>query len=178
MVAEAMAAVGRCCSAVGSPSGKRMDTPNLPHAVLAEQTHLQILSRPEWIEPTVEYLKHKALLCGACSESRIDRLLLALHEGLTNAIVHGNLEVSSELKERDDNVFIETLASRAADPHFHQRTVNIMVQYDGERCQWSIRDEGRGFDVEGVLARFGSDEFVGLASGRGILLMRTFMDAV
>src|SRR5262245_3156684 len=120
-------AAGRSRSLAGSIAGSRMETPNLPLAVLAEQTRLQILSRPEWIEPTVDYLKHKALLCGACSESRIDRLLLALHEGLTNAVVHGNLEISSELKERDDHAFIETLAHRAADPNFHRRRVDITV---------------------------------------------------
>jgi hypothetical protein len=92
--------------------------------------------------------------------------------------VHGNLEISSDLKELENNAFIETLARRSADPYFHLRTVNIEVNYDGSRCEWSIWDQGQGFDVERVLARFGSQEFIELASGRGILLMRTFMDEV
>src|SRR4051794_4721690 len=86
-----------------------MDTPKLPQAVVAEQTHLRIQSRPDWIEPTVAYLLQRALLSGACAEARADQLLLALHEGLTNAVIHGNLEVDSGLKEREDNTFIEKL---------------------------------------------------------------------
>src|SRR5437660_796472 len=72
---------------------------HLPGAVTAEQTVLQVPSHPDWIDPTVEYLRHKAILCGACQEARANRLAVALHEALTNAIIHGNLELSSELKE-------------------------------------------------------------------------------
>jgi anti-sigma regulatory factor (Ser/Thr protein kinase) len=153
-----------------------MDTPNLARAVVADQTHLRILSRPDWIEPTVTHLLQRALLSGACTESRADRLLLALHEGVTNAVIHGNLEIDSDLKEREDNTFIEKLAVRAADPHFHRRTVDIVVSYDGQRCQWTIVDQGPGFDVEGVLARAGRSGADQVPSGRGLLLMRNFMD--
>ncbi len=154
--------------------------PVLPLAVAAEQTYLQIPSQPEWIAPTVEYLKDKALLCGACQQARARKLTLALHEALTNSIVHGNLEVHSDLKERSDSAFAEALAQRAADPHYGSRPVEVQVDYDGERCHWTFTDQGKGFDVERVLARTvaaGEAEPV-LSSGRGILLMRAFLDDV
>ena len=154
-------------------------TPSLPAAVAAEQSYLQIPSQPEWIAPTVEYLKEKAILCGACHESRAKRLVLALHEALTNSVVHGNLELSSELKERSGNAFAEALAQRAADPQYGLRPVDVHVEYDGERCRWTLTDQGRGFDVERVLARAADpDPEVLLASGRGILMMRSFLDDV
>ncbi len=68
-----------------------LQTPSVAAAIAAEQTCLHIPSQPEWIAPTVEYLKNKAILCGACHESRANKLILALHEALTNSIVHGNL---------------------------------------------------------------------------------------
>jgi anti-sigma regulatory factor (Ser/Thr protein kinase) len=154
-------------------------SPSLPSAVAAEQTYLQIPSQPEWIAPAVEYLKDKAILCGACHEARANKLMLALHEALTNSVIHGNLELSSDLKEHSDNAFAEALAQRAADPYFGERTVEVRVDYDGERCHWTITDQGKGFDVEGALSRASAEEpEMLLASGRGILLMRAFLDDV
>jgi anti-sigma regulatory factor (Ser/Thr protein kinase) len=156
-----------------------LSTPSLPTVVAAEQTYLEIPSQPEWIAPTVEYLKDKAILCGACHEARANKLMLVLHEALTNSVIHGNLELSSALKEHGDNVFTEALAERAADPHYAARTVGVRVDYDGERCRWTLTDQGKGFDIERTLARASSDDpEVMLASGRGILLMRTFLDDV
>jgi anti-sigma regulatory factor (Ser/Thr protein kinase) len=157
--------------------GKPLEAPHLPDAVRVEQTHLRLPSQPSWIEPAVEYLKNRALLCSACQESRAGKLLVALHEALNNAIVHGNLEISSELKERDDDAYARALATRAADPHFARRTVDVFVNYDGQRCQWAITDQGPGFNVAKVMRRLDEDDSeLLLASGRGILMMRSFMD--
>lgn len=156
-----------------------MQSPSLPSVVAAEQTYLQIPSQPEWIAPTVEYLKDKAILCGACHEGRAHTLTLALHEALTNSMIHGNLELSSDLKEQSDTAFAEALAERAADPRYGTRPVEVHVAYDGEACRWSITDQGKGFDTERTLARAAQAEpEMMLASGRGILLMRAFLDDV
>lgn len=156
-----------------------IDDPNLPSSVYAERTHLQLPSLPRWVEPAAEFLRHKAVLTGVCHEARSNKLLLALHEALTNAVVHGNLGVASELKERDDDSFARTLAERAADPAFNQRMVDVLVDYDGERCRWTITDQGDGFDVKKVFAQLESDDpELLLASGRGILIMRSFLDEV
>lgn len=157
-----------------------LPSPLLSSAVAAEQTYLQIPSQPEWIAPTVEYLKDKAVLCGVCHQTRANKLMLALHEALTNSVIHGNLELSSDLKENSDNAFAEALAQRAADPQYGTRSVDVHVSYDGERCHWVLTDQGKGFDVERVLARASANDEPErlLASGRGILLMRTFLDDV
>jgi anti-sigma regulatory factor (Ser/Thr protein kinase) len=160
-------------------SQPNQDRPEVSSLVHAEQTLVRLPSRPHWVEPTVEYLRQKALLCGACQESRSRKLMLALQEALVNAVVHGNLELSSELKERDDNSFAEALVQRAADPRLASRLVDVLVEYDGRRCRWIITDQGQGFDVDGVMRRLESDDpGVQLASGRGILLMRSFLDEV
>ena len=75
------------------------DLPVLASQIVAERTHLVIPSLPNWIEPTVEFLCQKAVLGGACQETRSGKLLIALHEAITNAIIHGNLELTSDLKE-------------------------------------------------------------------------------
>src|SRR5947208_11431792 len=129
------------------------EAPDLPGFIASEQIHLCLPSRPDWIEACAEYLRQRAVLSGACQESRSGKLLVALHEAISNAVVHGNLELSSELKERGDNAFAEALAARAADPRFASRTVDVLVDYDGERCRWVITDQGKGFDAERKLGR-------------------------
>jgi anti-sigma regulatory factor (Ser/Thr protein kinase) len=157
----------------------RNDEPSLPAQVLQEGMHLAIPSLPHWIEPTAEYLKQKAILSGACKESRSGKLLVALHEALTNAVVHGNLEISSKLKERDDDAFAKALAERSANADLSDRAVDVRYEYDGETCLWTITDQGQGFDVDTVLKRCLSDDpEVMLASGRGILMMHSFLDGV
>lgn len=154
-----------------------MQSPSLPSAVVTEHTYLQIPSQPEWIAPAVEYLKDKAILCGVCHEARANKLMLALHEALTNSIVHGNLELASDLKEHSDTAFAEALAERAANPYYGTRPVEVHVAYDSEFCRWTFTDQGKGFDTESVLARTAEDEpEMMLASGRGVLLMRAFLD--
>ena len=58
--------------------------------------------------------------------------------------------------------------------------VIIEVDYDGEsRCEWTLTDEGQGFDTERYLSGGPPDEAeVWQVSGRGILLMRAFVDGV
>jgi len=153
--------------------------PLLPEHIVTERTHLQIPSLPNWIEPTVEYLRQKAVMGGTCQDTRSGKLVVALHEAVTNAMIHGNLELSSELKEQGNSAFAEALAQRAADPDLSERIVDIVVDFDGATCNWIITDEGRGFDVDRVLARCLSDDpEVLLSSGRGILMMKSFLDDV
>jgi anti-sigma regulatory factor (Ser/Thr protein kinase) len=148
-------------------------------AVLAEHTQMRIPSNLDWIEPVVEYLKNKAVLCGACEEPQAGRLFMALHEALTNSIIHGNLEVASHLKDANPELFSSTLAERVANPGYASRMVHIGILYDGHRCQWALTDEGPGFDYEAILNRPEPTEAdFGAVSGRGISLMRALVDDV
>lgn len=155
------------------------DTPDLPAYVLTERTHLRLPSKPHWIEAAVEWLRQKAVLSGACQDTRANKLLVALHEAISNAIVHGNLELSSALKEQGDDAFAQALAERGADPRLAARVVDIHVECNADWCRWIITDEGAGFDVDAVLQRHQSnDPETLLSSGRGILIMKSFLDEV
>jgi anti-sigma regulatory factor (Ser/Thr protein kinase) len=151
---------------------------DVPALVEREFTRLRVPSRPEWIRPITEHLQRQAVLCGVCPEADAGKLMLALHEALCNAVIHGNLEVSSELKERDDGGFDSLLAERGADPRYNSRAVEITVDYDGQWCRWIVADEGAGFDVEAVMARVLGEPDFERPSGRGILMMRALVDEV
>ncbi len=155
------------------------DNPVLSEQVRSERTRVVIPSLPHWIEPTVDFLRNRAVMSGACQQTRSGKLMIALHEAVTNAVIHGNLEVTSDLKEKDNTAFAMALAQRASDPSLASRNVEIVIDYNGDVCHWVITDQGRGFDVDQVLARCMSDDpDVLLASGRGILMMQSFLDEV
>ncbi len=147
-------------------------------AVLNDRTQIQIPSQIEWIPATLDFIRQRLLQVGSCDEVEADRLLMGLHEGLTNAVIHGNLEIPSALKE-DGDAFARHLVERLDDPAYNRRCVRVGLGFDGTGWQWIITDEGPGFNVEAVLHRLEVDPENGfLASGRGILMMRAFFDDV
>ncbi len=105
------------------------------------------------------------------------RVQVALEEALLNAIIHGNLEVSSRLRELDGDLFEQAIIERKQLEPFRSRSVTLVADYTHSEARFVIRDEGPGFDVETVRNPT-EDDTIALASGRGILLMRSFMDAI
>lgn len=151
--------------------------PELAEAVLTDWCHLRIPSLPQWIEPTVNYLVARAVQTGALLPARANRLTIALHEALSNAVIHGNLEIPSTLKDQEDHAFMQALTERCANPTYANRVVDVLARYDGQKAQWILTDEGAGFDYETLLAQL--DETPPdpqRASGRGLLLIRAFVD--
>jgi anti-sigma regulatory factor (Ser/Thr protein kinase) len=152
-------------------------TADLADAVVTDHCHLRIPSLPEWIEPTIEYLLGRAQANGAVHPKRATRLMMALHEALTNSVIHGNLGISSVLKEQGDDVFARAVAERCADPVYACRVVDISATYNSGSATWIFTDQGAGFDVATVLRRLDSDEpDLTRPSGRGLLMIRAFVD--
>jgi len=94
---------------------------------------------------------HEVERLGYSSES-IFAIKLTIEEGITNAIKHGNKSDKS-------------------------KKVTVQFSIDKNEISVSIRDEGPGFDPEGVPDPT-TEERLALPSGRGILLMRAYMDEV
>jgi anti-sigma regulatory factor (Ser/Thr protein kinase) len=154
-----------------------LNIPDLSSAALVDHYHLRIPSKPEWIAPTIDYLMDRAARCGAVQPSRAMKVRLALNEALTNSIIHGNLGISSKLKEESDSAFARAVAARCSDPSYAMRPVDIHVSYDGQRIRWVMTDQGEGFDVGAVLARLDEGSMDPLRpSGRGLMMMRAFLD--
>lgn len=152
---------------------------NVDSRIVNRSFTLEIPSEFEWINRTVTYLERHAMKLPWGDSVNGNRVALPLHEALTNAIVHGNLEVSSDLKEAEETErFAEALAIRSAQNKYSSRRVQIQVEYNEHRIAWTITDEGKGFDVAKVLKRAESEEPSMLASGRGVMMMKAFMDSV
>jgi len=143
---------------------------------LGESLKLQIPSKPEVIEPLVMELTRRAIHSGVICKEESMGLVLSLTEAITNAVIHGNLEIASAVKEQSLTAFSQAVAERCADHAFSDRKVVVSVEDDGVRCIWEIEDEGKGFDVDAMISKIDSEEpQIELPSGRGILLMRAYM---
>lgn len=105
------------------------------------------------------------------------RIGIALEEALLNALYHGNLEVSSELRENDTMLYEQTAKERAAVEPYNRRRLYIDVRLTPMMAEFIIRDEGPGFDPKSVPDPT-DPEFLERPSGRGMLLMRSFMDEI
>jgi CheY-like chemotaxis protein len=106
------------------------------------------------------------------------RVGIAVQEAVTNAIVHGNLEVSSGLKHGDWSAYHAEIARRAGLSPYKDRAVTVVVRAArGQSLSVRVRDEGRGFDPAS-LPDPTDPENMEKGSGRGLLLIRTFFDRV
>jgi anti-sigma regulatory factor (Ser/Thr protein kinase) len=146
--------------------------------VSSHQTTLTVPSDLEWMDRILQHLQMRAVELVVCDHKNSTRIRIALHEALTNAVVHGSFEISSTLKEGDGSRFAKALAKKSADHHYASR--NIIVQFDYRKTQsrWIITDEGNGFDVDRITKPDDDDEPSFLMSGRGLPMMRAFMDDV
>ncbi|MGC1272707.1 MAG: response regulator [Planctomycetaceae bacterium] len=113
----------------------------------------------------------------ALTEAEALRVTIAFEEALLNAIYHGNLEISSDLREDDPNAYYDLARARSElEPYCHRR-VHVDVVVSREEVQFTISDDGPGFDPA-ALPDPTDPTNIARASGRGLLLIRTFMDEI
>lgn len=121
----------------------------------------------------------QSMMADAWGLDRTDRLRTgtALEEALLNAMYHGNLEVSSELKEKDHQAFYALADERRSAAPWIQRRIYVNVRLNPQEAVFVIRDEGHGFDPTN-LPDPTDPENLARPFGRGVMLMRAFMDDV
>jgi hypothetical protein len=113
-------------------------------------------------------------LCNANGKIRIG---VALEEAVLNGIYHGNLEVSSELRKDGGDAFQQLIDERSKLTPYCDRRLHVNVHLDTTEARFVLRDEGPGFDVSKLPDPTDPENLL-KPSGRGLLLIRTFMDEV
>lgn len=126
----------------------------------------------------VEYLVGQLRFLETYNDTQITHTGIALQEALSNAIYHGNLELSSTLRHDDDSKYYELAEVRSKTAPFQGRRVIIHANVDRNQARYVIRDAGPGFDVNAAHRAAGDLDNFDLVSGRGLLLIRSFMDEV
>jgi CheY-like chemotaxis protein/anti-sigma regulatory factor (Ser/Thr protein kinase) len=132
---------------------------------------------PALIAPLVGHLRENLVRMQLCDETGLIRVIVALSEALTNAIYHGNLEIDPKLREKDPAAWQRLVEERRQQKPYRDRRVHVLAQELLQKAKYVIRDEGPGFDPSSVPdpsdpASLEKD------TGRGLLLIRTFMDEV
>lgn len=129
------------------------------------------------IPSLVNYLRENLARMRLLDDTGLIRITVALREALMNAIVHGNLGIGSELRDTNLSAYYQLIADRRQQSPYRERRVFVDAWETGADARYVIRDEGIGFDPKGVPDPMLPDNME-KASGRGLLLINTFMDEV
>ena len=105
------------------------------------------------------------------------RVGVALQEALANALYHGNLEVSSDLRQEDEREFYKLASLRRGLEPYRDRRIRIEARLHRGEATYIIEDEGPGFDTSALDRPIDPEDLMRIG-GRGMLLIRTFMDEV
>jgi len=141
------------------------------------ETHYRLENDVALVAPLVGHLEHQLERMRLCEPSGLVLIGVALHEALTNAILHGNLGLSSELRETDEKEYYRLAVQRKTQPPWGERRVHVRVTLNEQEAVFVIRDEGEGFDPE-LLPDPTDPSNLERICGRGLLLIQTFMDHV
>jgi CheY-like chemotaxis protein/anti-sigma regulatory factor (Ser/Thr protein kinase) len=132
---------------------------------------------PALIPEFIRILQEDLDAIGLFDQSSRIRVAVALEEALLNALYHGNLECSSELRQEDDRRYHQLAEQRRQQEPYRSRRLFVEAEVTEAAARFVIRDQGPGFDPASLPDP--TDPMnLGRASGRGLLLIRTFMDEV
>ena len=129
------------------------------------------------VAEVVGQLESQLVQLGLGDETSILQIGVALREAIVNAVVHGNLEVHSELLEGGGDAFQASIAERQKTAPYKDRKVTVVARYAPGSVAYVVTDQGQGFDP-GALPDPTDVANLERASGRGLLLIRMFMDEV
>jgi CheY-like chemotaxis protein len=154
---------------------------------LPQRRLLETLTRAEFqfilendsslIPPLIGYVDETMARMTLCDPTALIRVCVALRESLINAMHHGNLEIESTTREKDDRVYHDLVEERRRQAPYRDRRVYVSARISRLKAEFNIRDEGPGFDPAN-LPDPTDPANLEKVSGRGLLLIRIFMDQV
>ncbi len=150
---------------------------NLSRCHESSRSNYRLDNDPGLIAPLVSLLQESLEGLGLCDDTGRTRVGVALQEALANALYHGNLEVSSDLRQEDERLFHAQAEARRHEPAYAARGIHVTAEFDRSAATIRIRDEGPGFNTASLDAPFDPESLMRVG-GRGMLLIRSFMDEV
>jgi len=129
------------------------------------------------IGPLINYLHRTIRAIGVCDQACGIRVCVALEEAINNALFHGNLEINSAQRTGDCALYRQLVEDRLRTAPFRDRVIDIQAKFTRQDATFVVRDQGPGFNPDSLPDPTDPDNLE-KASGRGLLLMHTFMDSV
>jgi anti-sigma regulatory factor (Ser/Thr protein kinase) len=102
---------------------------------------------------------------------------IALEEAISNAVYHGNLELRSDLREDGSDIYHRLAEERRQRLPYANRRVHVCARLSRAEAVFIVQDQGPGFDPA-ELRDPREPCNIHKISGRGLLLIRSFMDDV
>ena len=153
------------------------DQQRLLDCIEQQELHFKLDNDPALVPLLIGLLRQSITRMQLCDATATIRVGVALQEALLNAMHHGNLELKSELREQFSSAYYELGEQRRHQPPYDRRHVYVSARLSSSEAIYTIRDEGPGFDPT-TLPDPTNPENIEKCSGRGLLLIRTFMDHV
>lgn len=141
------------------------------------ETNFVLNSNPELVAPLVAFYREIMTSMELSDESSLIRISVALTEALDNALYHGNFELCSDLREGDGSQWRELARVRREESPYKDRKIFVNARVTREEARFTIRDEGPGFNCHALPDSVDPSK-IKRSSGRGILLMKAFLDEV
>lgn len=145
-------------------------------ACFIEQIEISIRSQTKLVASVVSFLQTRVRWFCELAKIDVRSMSLCLHEALANAVIHGNLEIPSELKNESPEAFEQLVQEREAQPEFADRPVRIRCTITPAELRFEIQDQGAGFDPKANSAELHPMKM--LLTGRGLLIITASMDQV
>jgi CheY-like chemotaxis protein len=145
--------------------------------VTRNQWNFTLDNDPSLVMAVVDHMQQHVTRLQLFDETGRIRMALALEEALLNSLYHGNLEISSKLCELDLNAYYTLADERRRSGPYADRIVQVEATLSRDEAVFVIRDEGPGFDLSSLPDPRDPSNLERL-SGRGLLLIHTFMDEV
>jgi CheY-like chemotaxis protein/anti-sigma regulatory factor (Ser/Thr protein kinase) len=158
---------------IDAAHGKR-DQSRVLKSLARTESHFVLENDPALIPPLVGYLRESVFRMSGSDETGLIQMTVALREALLNAMDHGNLELDSGLREKDDHSYHSLQRERRSQKPYVDRRVHVTARETPGEAVFVIRDEGPGFDTS-TLPDPTDPANLEKRSGRGLLLMRAFM---
>jgi CheY-like chemotaxis protein len=134
------------------------------------------------IPPLVDQLQQAIAAVGLVDDTARVQMAIALEEALLNSLYHGNLEMNAdELEDLRSSLLCpkgsNPLLERSQQEPYRNRRIYVDVAISRDSARFVIRDDGPGFDPAQVPDPTDPANLT-RSSGRGLVLMRMFMDEV
>jgi CheY-like chemotaxis protein/anti-sigma regulatory factor (Ser/Thr protein kinase) len=154
----------------------------LTDCFLEYRLKLELDNDPRLIAPLVDQVQRMLTEMGFGDASERVHMGVALEEALLNAYCHGTLGLSAEevqaaRSELNRGGAAACVTEHRALPSCCQRKVGVDIEINRQEARFVIRDEGAGF-IQGNAPERRDPSTLERGRGRGLVLMRNFMDEV
>ncbi|MFG0261057.1 MAG: ATP-binding protein, partial [Novipirellula sp. JB048] len=136
---------------------------------------------PSLIRPLVNLMQQVAAGMQLSDDVTRARIGMAIEQALLNAMCRGNLEIDREAQLEDEELQLSSemtlVERRRCESPYGDRRVLFRAHLGHAELVFIVSDEGPGFDAATWMATNAS-ETLEIEKGRGLVLIRSFMDEV